>query len=99
MRIWHLLFGVVIVALLLCVTREPAGRVGVVIFVMGVIETVLGVTALLALFRTVAAIGYADRVSAYIESVVATIVVLGVASVVMNGVLWAGFWLIRALLE
>ena len=95
MRIWHLFWESWSRRFCSAVLRDPAGRVGIVVFLMGLCETVLGVTALMALFQTVAAIGYANRFSAYIESIVATILVLAVASLVMNGVLWVGFWLIR----
>ncbi len=95
MRLWHLLLGVFLTALLLVILRDPAGRVGVVVFFTGLAEVAFGVAALLALFQTVGAIGHAETVGSYLQAVTATILVLAIASVVMNGLLWIALWLIQ----
>jgi hypothetical protein len=95
MRLWHLLFGVFLTALLLVIIRDPAGRVGVVVFFTGLGEVVFGVFALLALFQTVGAIGQSDSLASYLQALTATILVLAIASFVMNGLLWVGCWLIQ----
>ena len=90
MRLWHLVFGILVVATCLAIAREEAGRVALIVFVTGLCEVALGATALLALFRTVAGIGEARGLAAYVEAFAATLLVLVLASVAMNGVLWLG---------
>jgi hypothetical protein len=95
MRLWHLIFLVMMSAIVLTVARESVGRVAIVVFVTGFIEFVLGTTFIMTLFRTFGAIGEAERLTAYLEAILATAVVLVVASYVMNLVLWAGVWLVQ----
>jgi hypothetical protein len=95
MRLWHLIFLVMMAAIVLTVARESVGRVALVIFVTGLIEFILGTMFLMTLFRTFGAIGEARRLLAYLEAIVATALVLVVASYVMTGVLWVGVWIVQ----
>lgn len=95
MRIWHLILMVMMAAVVLGVARESVGRVALVVFVTGLVEFVLGTTFLVTLFRTFGALGEARRVRAYLEAIVASALVLVVASYVMNIVLWVGVWLVQ----
>jgi hypothetical protein len=95
MRLAHLLFGIVVIAVLLGVCREPAGRVAVVVFFTAIGEVAFGTTALLALYQTVGAIGHANGVIAHAEAVLATTVVLTLATAIMYAWLFAGVWLLR----
>jgi hypothetical protein len=95
MRLWHLIFLVMMSAIVLTVARESVGRVALVVFVTGLIEFILGTTFIMTLFRTFGAIGEAQRLTAYLEAILATALVLVVASYVMNLVLWAGVWLVQ----
>lgn len=99
MRLWHLLTAILVVALVLVLMRDPVGRVSMVVFVMGLGETALGTAALLILFQTIAAIGHANRPGQYFEAVTATIAVLAIASLVMNGLFWLGLHLIQVSVE
>jgi hypothetical protein len=95
MRLLHLLFGIFVVALLLTFAREPAGRVAVIVFLVGLGEVALGTTALLALFQAVGAIGEADSLVSHAEAVLATSLVLTVGSSTMAGLFVAGIWLVN----
>lgn len=90
MRLWHWLFLIWMTAITLTVCREPIGRVAVIVFITGLIEIVLGTTAIMTLFRTLGAIGEARRITAYAEAVLATMLVLVVASISMNAVFAVG---------
>ena len=58
--------------------------VGLIVFVTGLGETALGVTAIMALFQTVGAIGMARGLLEHAEAMAATTVVLVVATAVMS---------------
>lgn len=96
MRLWHLAFAVVVIALILTICQEPAGRVAVVVFFTTIGEVFFGTTALLALFRTVGAFGEAKGLFAHAEALIATLIVLALATFLMSGTLFAGVWLVRA---
>jgi hypothetical protein len=85
LRIWHLVYAVFMLALAMAVAREPVGRVALVVFVTLGGEVVFGTTAIMLLFRTVAAIGGARDFIEYAQGVAATAVVLLVASWLMLG--------------
>ncbi len=53
MRIAHLVLIVAVLALGMSLTREPMGRVFVIVFLTGVGELVLALAAIMALFQTV----------------------------------------------
>jgi hypothetical protein len=95
MRLWHLIFLVMMAAIVAAVARESVGRVALVVFVTGLLEFILGTTFLMTLFRTFGAIGEARRLLAYLEAIIATALVLVVASYVMTAVLWVGVWLVQ----
>jgi hypothetical protein len=95
MRLWHLLFAVFVVALVLAIGQDDVGRVALVVFVTGLGEVVLGTTALMCLFQTVGGIGEAKTLGAHLEAIAATILVLVLGTLAMNAVLWAGVWLVQ----
>lgn len=95
MRIWHLFLAVLLVATVLGIGRDDIGRVSLIVFVVGLGEVVCGTTALMVLFQTVGALGSARQGAAYVEAVIATVLVLIVSSVVMNGLFWVGVWLVQ----
>lgn len=97
MRLWHLLFGVAVVAALLCIGREPAGIVFLVVFSTALGEVVFGLTAVMALFQTVGAIGEAKGLYEHLEALTATTIVLALGTAAMSACLFAGFWLIERL--
>lgn len=90
MRLWHWLLMIWMTATALAVARDPIGRVALVVFVTGLIEIILGTTAVMTLFRTLGAIGEARRLTAYAEAILATVLVLTVASISMNAVFAVG---------
>lgn len=96
MRLWQLVFLVLLAAVMLSAARDEIGRIAVVVFITGFIEFVLATLALMLLFRTIGAIGEAKRLVAYMEAVASTAAVLVTASVVMNAVFWAGLWVLQA---
>jgi hypothetical protein len=95
MRLWHLVAAVLFVALLLSISRDEVGRVALIVFFTGLAEVFLGTTALMLLFRTVGGIGEAHDATTYIEAVSATLLVILIASLLMNGVLWVGVTLVQ----
>ena len=96
MRLWHLFFAVLLISVILTIARDPAGRVALVVFLTLVGETIAGLTAVMLLFRTVGAIGQAESPFAYVEALVATTLVLTVATIVMSSLLFFGAWLVQA---
>jgi hypothetical protein len=95
MRLWHLVLGILVTSLVLTIAREPTGRVALIVFGIGIGEVVSGTTALLALFRTVGAIGEADSLPTHAGAVLATSVVLAAATSVMAALFFAGAWLVN----
>jgi hypothetical protein len=96
MRLWHLLLTVLLGALLLSAARDPVAIVAVIVFVTGLGEVVLGTTAIMALFQTLGALGTARGLTAHAEALVATTVVLAVATALMTGWLFIGAWIVQA---
>jgi hypothetical protein len=96
MRLWHLIFAVAITSVVMTLARDDAGRVGVIVFVFGVVECAFGVAALMALFQTVGAFGEARGLVAHATAVAATTLVLAAASTVMVAWLFVGAWLVVA---
>ena len=95
MRLYHLLLAVLFVALILGIARDEVGRVALIVFFTGLGELVFGLTTIMALFQTVSAIGYARSAGEYAEAVAATALVVLLAAVLMNGVLWVGMWMVQ----
>jgi hypothetical protein len=93
MRLSHLILVVFLCATLFGVAREPYGRVAIVVFCTGGTVIWLALLAIVTLFRTLGALGEARSIYAHLEAIVATGLVLVVASVSINAVLWAGTWL------
>jgi hypothetical protein len=98
MRILHLIFLVFFSALILAIAQEETGRVALVVFFTGCVEFVFGLIAIMTLFRTVAQIGYANSVGAYLQAIGVTTVVLIVATATMNAVLWLGLMILQVVL-
>jgi hypothetical protein len=96
MRLWHLVLGILATALVLTIARDPIGRVAAIVFVIGLGEAISATSALLALFQTIGAIGEAEGLSAHAGAVLATTLVLAVATTIMAALLFAGFWLVDA---
>lgn len=96
MRLWQIVLAIFLLAVCMAIWRDDVGRVALVVFVTGFIEFVMALVALMALFKTVGAIGEANRLTAYAEAVVATAFVLFVASVTMNAVFWVGLRILQA---
>lgn len=99
MRIWHMLVIVFAIACLLGIARTEAGRVGVIMFFTGLAEFILGATAIMHLFKTIGAFGEAKTLAAHVEALLATAVVLAVATASMNLVFWVGAVLLKAVLS
>ena len=73
MRLWHLVFVVVLVALVLALARDPVGRVALIVFVdRRWARWSSGPTAVMALFQTIGALGEAEGLVAHAEAVAAT---------------------------
>jgi hypothetical protein len=92
MRLWHLLSGILAMALVLTIARDPAGRVGVIVFITGLGEAASGTVAALALFQTIGALGEARNLYDHAEALLATAVVLAFSTSVMGGLLFVGAW-------
>lgn len=97
MRVWHLVFAVASLAMAMSMLREPTGRAFVIVFVTGLGELALGLTAIMALFRTIGAFGQADDLYTHVEAAGATAVVLTIASLTMSTLLLVGAWLVSSL--
>jgi hypothetical protein len=95
MRLWHLVFGIMVIASVLSICRDPAGRVALIVFVTGLGEVVFGTTSLLALFESVGSLGEAKGPVAHVEAIAVTAQVLAVATTVMSAWLFLGIWLVR----
>jgi hypothetical protein len=77
MRLWHLVFGILVIAIALSVARDPADRVAPIVFRTGTGEVVVGTTMVLALFQTAGAIGEAKGLPAHVGAPATTTLVLG----------------------
>jgi hypothetical protein len=99
LRLWHLVFGILVLAMALTIARDPAGRVAVIVFFVGLAEVILGTSALLVLFQAVGAIGEADRPFAYAGAVVTATLVLAASTAIMAGLIFAGAWLVSVTLD
>lgn len=97
MRVWHLIFAVILAALVLKITEVPAGRVAVVVFVTGLGLITFGCVGLLALFRSIGAIGAARDGRGRAEALLSTLFVLAMAAGAMAGVLAIGSRLVHVI--
>jgi hypothetical protein len=98
MRLWHLVFAIVVVGLFLAIWRDVVGRIALIVFVTALGEVVLGTTAVMALFQTIGAIGMARGLFEHGEAMAATTLVLVIATAVMSIWLFVGAWLVQAVL-
>ena len=99
MRVAHLLLAVFVAAILFTVSRDEAGRVGIIVFFVGLGEIVLGLTAIMWLFKTLGSLGAARDLMAHLEALVATALVLVVATASMNAVLWVGLAMLKVVVD
>ena len=99
MRIWHILVVVFALACLFGIARNEVGRVSVVMFMTGLCEIILGTTALMHLFKTIGSFGQAKTLTAHLEAIVQTLIVLVAATAAMNFVFWVGGSLLKFVLE
>lgn len=95
MRLSTLLFAVLVVATALGIARDEVGRVALIVFVAGLGAIVSGLMAILALFRTIGALGEARGLVAHVEAMAATAMVLVVGSAMMLGLFFAGALLVQ----
>jgi hypothetical protein len=96
MRLWHLVFAIAGCALVLVLARDPIARVCLIVFVIGLGEAVFALGGIMALFRTIGAIGQARGIREHALALAATAVVLGATTVVMDAWFFAGLWIARA---
>jgi hypothetical protein len=94
MRLWQWVFGILLLAMILAMIRDPVGCVAVIVFFTGVGEVFFGTAALLALFQTLGAFGEAKGFLAHAEAVAATALVLSAATALMTAWLFLGAWLV-----
>lgn len=95
MRLSTLAFLVLILALIFAIVRDEVGRVAVIVFFTGLGTVVAGLGSIMALFQTVGALGEARTVSAHVEALAATVLVLSFGSTLVLGLLLGGGLLIR----
>jgi len=96
MRLWHFLLAVLLLAVVFAIARHEVGRVSLIVFVTGLAEFLLGTTAVMTLFQTFGSLGEARGLAEHAIAIAATILVLIVAALVMNVVLWAGVALVES---
>jgi len=98
MRLWHLALAVLVLGVVFSIIRDPVGRIALIVFLTALGEVIFGTTAVLALFRTIGAIGMARGLFAHAQAVAATTLVLIIATTVMSTWLFMGSWLVQAVL-
>jgi hypothetical protein len=94
MRIWHSILLVYFVALALTLCREPAGRVGIVVFLTGIAELICATAAVMMLFQTLGSVGEADGLVGRLRGLAASTCVLIVAGGMMAGMLAFGLMMV-----
>jgi hypothetical protein len=95
MRLSSLVFAVLVIGTILGIARDEIGRLALIIFFTGLGTSVAGVASIMALFQTIGAFGMARTISAHVEAVAATIVVLIVGTAIMCGLLFTGCLLMQ----
>jgi hypothetical protein len=98
MRLWHLGLLILVLGIVFTIVRDPVGRIGLIVFATAMGLVVIGVTAVMALFQTIGAIGMARGLLEHGQAFVATTVVLFVANTIMSTWLFIGAWLVQAVL-
>ena len=94
MRLWHLIYAVAAVSVMMRLARDPVSRVFLIVFVTGTGAVVLAMAALMALFQTVGALGEAEGFDAHAEAIAVTSAVLVVAAAAVTAWLFAGAWIV-----
>lgn len=87
MRILHIVYVVFMLAMALAVAREPVGRVALVVFIALGAELICGTAAVMLLFQTISSIGEARDALECVQGLMATAIVLAVASGLMLAML------------
>jgi hypothetical protein len=95
MRLWHFLFVVAFVAMVLAIARDPIGRVALVVFFTAIGVMILATSSIMLMFRAVSALGSADSLGSYAEAIVATAGVVFFGTSSMLFVLWCGMGMIQ----
>ena len=95
MRLSTLVLAVLVIGTVLGIARDEVGRIGVIVFFTGLGMAVAGVTSLMALFQTVGAFGEARSLTAHVEALAATVLVLMLGSSAILGVMFGGGLLVR----
>ena len=90
MKLGTWLFAILVLAVAMGISRDEVGRVAVIVFVTGVAVIASGLAAILALFRTIAALGEARNLFDHLEAMAATVGVLAIGSTIMIGLFFAG---------
>ncbi|MGP0065372.1 MAG: hypothetical protein ACLQGP_17440 [Isosphaeraceae bacterium] len=96
MRLWHLFVFIFAMGVFLAIIRDPVGRIALIVFFTALGEVVIGVTAVMALFQTIGALGEAKSLVAHAEAVATTTLVLVLATAFMWSWLFVGAWLVQA---
>jgi hypothetical protein len=96
MRLWHLGFVILLLAIVFTVARDTVGLIALIVFTTALGEVVLGTTAVMALFQTIGALGMARGFVEHGQAVAATTIVLIVATAIMSVWLFIGAWLVQA---
>lgn len=99
MRLWHFLLAVLLLGMVFAIAREEVGRVSLVVFMTGFAEFFLGTTAIMALFQTFGSLGDARGIVEHAVAIAATILVLVVATLIMNLVLWTGVSIVQSVVK
>jgi hypothetical protein len=95
MRLWHLFVLIMILGFGLAISRDPVGRIALIVFVTALGEVIIGTTAIMALFQTIGSLGEAKGLVAHAEAVATTTLVLVLATAIMSFLLFAGAWLVQ----
>jgi hypothetical protein len=94
-RLWHLIYIVAGLAIVMTLARDPMARVMMIVVAMGIGEVVFGLVAVMALFQTIGALGEARQLVEHAEALAATSFVLAVGTAIMCAWLYIGMLMIR----
>lgn len=97
MRLFHLVVLVALMSVVMAMARDPFTRAFLIVLVTGLGEVFLGVVSVMSLFQTVGALGSARGLVEHAEALAATSVVLAIATAMMGGWFFAGFWMVCSL--
>lgn len=95
MRIWQLIVAVMALALVLSVARSEQGKITLIVFFTGLGTMAVGAAALMHLFKTVGAFGHAECLRDQLEAILATMVIVFIASSLMNMIIGCGIFLVQ----